>query len=662
MTKSAFQRSRPRFNYRTYLNVNSTRTELRKTYGIERNPTFKIKPGFDFTYIKPVSKSFGFTIGGAISSKFNPHNSSTNTWVLNPTAGTGIENPFLQGFTMQDTPKFTDRYSGRVGIDWRFAPNDVLTLGYSQQYYDAAWIGRRWQGDTAGNPTAFSSEFTQGRPNAGVVQFTGNAGHKYGTTWTPEFKYTHNGSEWKSEVRGAYSHASYHYRCLERGHFQNIVLTLGSFNAAGDVVAPTVRMDQTHDLVPRLTAVLASGETPDPRDVNNFVIGRGTEFFREGFDVKKSLFAHTRRVITVGVPVVVKVGGDVRQAVCDVRGSDPVYTYVGADGRAGTRDDAVSAAGMDLVDGYSVVAPPFGQPKFKWPSQYKLYDLYLARPNWWSRDLAGEHSMMVTNSKFLVETITSGFVRLDASFFHNRVTVVGGGRFQNYRSRADAGEVDTLGLYVRDEDGNLITNPATGQPIRATGTALAITEKTNIERAVTTKGIVNGIYPSFNAVYRMTENIQVRAGYASSISYPNLNQLAAVTTVSDITASPRRLTANSPLQPWLGRNYDLDLEYYTATGGSFTLAYFRKDISNFVNSVRHLAGTSGARAALEKYGYGELLPLNFEVVEQYNGGGATTEGWEFGLHQDLNSFLPSWASDGLRQHLLYRGAQGNQCR
>jgi iron complex outermembrane recepter protein len=646
VTKSAFQRSRPLFTYRTYINVNTTRLELRKTPGVKREPTWKMKPGFDFTYINPVSRNFGFTLSGAVSSKFNPQNLATTTWELNADPVTGVENPFLRSFTMQDTPKFTDRFSGRVGVDWRFAENSVLTLGYSQQYYDAVWMGRRWTVNSGSNPVSFSPEFTQGRPNAGSVAFTGNASHKYGTTWTPEFKYNYRGPVWKSEVRGAYSRSSTHMRTAEKGHFQQMNFTVGSFNATGGIVAPTVRLYNNRNIIPNVAAVLATGESVDPQDVNNFIVNTTTTLYREVADVKKSLFLHTQREINLGVPITIKTGGDVRQSIRDLRSQDPAYTFVGPDGRPGGPDNAVAALGalgVDLVDPYSKLAPPFGLPKFRWPSQYKLYDTYVTNPEWWTRNPAAEHIQLVANSRNLQETITSGFVRFDASFFRNRMTLVGGARFQDYRSRAEAGTVDNLGQYVRDEDGGVVINPETGGAVRVTGSALEVTERTNIERGVTTRGTTQGYYPSFNVVYRLMENVQIRAGYANSISYPNLSQLAAVTTISDLTSSPRRLTANSPLEPWFARNYDIDIEYYTPNGGSFTLAFFRKDISNFVNQIRHDVGSPGARAALEKYGYGALAPLDFEVVEFYNEGNATIDGWEFGLHHNLDSNLPSWA-------------------
>jgi outer membrane receptor protein involved in Fe transport len=164
-----------------------------------------------------------------------------------------------------------------------------------------------------------------------------------------------------------------------------------------------------------------------------------------------------------------------------------------------------------------------------------------------------------------------------------------------------------------------------------------LSQRTNIERGVLTKGTARGFYPSFNAAYRLGENIQLRAGYAHSVNYPNLNQVAASTTVSDVTAAQPRVTANSPLKPWFGRNYDVDIEYYTASGGSFTLSFFRKEITDFIRSARHDAGTPEARAALERYGYGQLAALDFEIVEKFNGGSAEFDGWEFDLRQNLDT-------------------------
>jgi TonB-dependent receptor len=282
--------------------------------------------------------------------------------------------------------------------------------------------------------------------------------------------------------------------------------------------------------------------------------------------------------------------------------------------------------------------------KFRWPSLYKLYDFFEEHRDWFTYDDAAIHRALVTGSVFVRETISSGFLRMDASFLQNKLTLVGGVRFQYYRVYSESGQVDNLGQYIHDEEGNIVMDPVTGQALRVSGTTYEITSLTNIERGVKTRSTTPGYYPSFNAIYRLTDNIQLRAGYASSVNYPSLSDVAGTTTVSDLgsNTNSRLVTANSPLKPWLGKNYDIDVEYYTPGGGAMTLAWFRKDIRNFVNQIRHESGTQGAREALGRYGYGVLFPLEYDIIEKFNGGEARFTGWEFGFNQTLDPFVPAW--------------------
>jgi TonB-dependent receptor len=176
-----------------------------------------------------------------------------------------------------------------------------------------------------------------------------------------------------------------------------------------------------------------------------------------------------------------------------------------------------------------------------------------------------------------------------------------------------------------------------------TGTALEVAQRSNIERGILTKGRSRGYYPSFNASYRLRDNLQVRLGYAHSVNYPELSQVAAQTTITDITASPRRVTVNSPLKPWFGKNYDFDIEYYTPHGGAVVVSLFRKEVTDFIRQARYFAGTPEAQAALEKYGYGGLAPLNFEIIERFNGGDAIYDGWDLDFRQTLDAYVPAWA-------------------
>ena len=106
-----------------------------ETPGPGREPNYKIQPALDFTYTNPIHKNFGFSIGGAFIKKYVPMYIAGTRWTLNPDPITGVENPYVTSITTQDTPKQIQRTSGRISADWRFAQNDVLSVGFSEAYY-----------------------------------------------------------------------------------------------------------------------------------------------------------------------------------------------------------------------------------------------------------------------------------------------------------------------------------------------------------------------------------------------------------------------------------------------------------------------------------------------------------------------------------------------
>ncbi len=639
ITKSAFERSRPSLDFRTYLNFNTTALTLNKTPGPFRDKTYKVRPGYDFTYINPITKNFGITISGSLSDKYNPQYYGDSTWNLNLDKTTGVENPYISSFTYYDGPKSTERAGGRIALDWRFAPHDVLTVGFSEQYYRALIGLRRINLGLGSSPTQITPDFVQGKAQGGSEYMGASQNDKSGTTWTPEFKYRHTGPVWTAEVSGAYSRAGNDYYAAEKGFFSGVGMSEATINPSGQgLVMPTYRFSYGN-FIPDVTAVMADGTVGNPYDARTLTLDNASSLRRKSMDLKKTIRAIGERSFDLRFPLRVRFGGDIREAVRDIRETTPSWTFLGPDGKANTADNF--AKNYDIFDEpFSAQTPRFGRPHIQWFDVYKIYNLFQQHPDWWYLDPAALHNNLVDKSKYITETISSGFVRFDAEFFRNRLLLTGGWRYQQYKVHTESGEVDNLGKYLTDSDGNLVIDPVTKKPITLPGSPTDLANLTNVERAIIRDSKEGHWYPSINTTYRITENLQLRASFANSINYPELSDILGSTTVSDYTASTRSVNINSPLKPWTAHNYDLALEYFTRNGGSVSVSWWRKEMTGFI-ATRTSSGDAAA-AALDRYGYGALKSLGYQVQEKFNSGYATMDGWEAALNQKLDPWLPKW--------------------
>ena len=105
--------------------------------------------------------------------------------------------------------------------------------------------------------------------------------------------------------------------------------------------------------------------------------------------------------------------------------------------------------------------------------------------------------------------------------------------------------------------------------------------------------------PSFNIAYQLTDTMLLRGGWAKVMARPQLQNLAP--TISGLTTPtigsttvPSVTLGNPELAPFRAQNYDLSWEWYFQEGGLLSVAVFKKDVSNFpqtVSTAATLAGT-----------------------------------------------------------------------
>jgi TonB-dependent receptor len=136
----------------------------------------------------------------------------------------------------------------------------------------------------------------------------------------------------------------------------------------------------------------------------------------------------------------------------------------------------------------------------------------------------------------------------------------------------------------------------------------------------------------------------------------NLSPSITGLTLQSASGSIGSVTVGNPeLDPFRAENMDLSFEWYFTEGGLFSLAFFKKDVSNFPQTVS-TAGSLQSLLTPEEFqaiyesaspaqqlwltGTGGQLPL-FGIRRFENSPGGEIEGYEISYQQDL-TFLPGF--------------------
>jgi iron complex outermembrane recepter protein len=649
VSRSAFERSKPLFRYRAYLNWNTEESFLKRTrVGPSRDSNIHTNPSFDFTYLNPVSKNFGFTLTGSYSDQYAPDYRAQPNWLpgVSGTTQAPTENPFMRNYFLFYGPKVTQRSSVATTLDWRVSHGNVLTLSAQWNYYDAFFSNKtanlNAQGTISNQPPAnWGPTFTHSRPGGGSVDRGTSSRRKYGTTGHLSLKFVHDGPIWKFDAGATYSDATNHYRDGEKGFVNSFSMTMGNLTLLMDDIDGRLGLPRT------VTATNAAGDPVDwariaPYRLNNFNLNE-----INSRDLVTSARANASRDFSlpfINAPMTVKTGIDVRRMDRDIRAHNRTqYNFVGPDRVPGTADDL---AGLyDLVDTafYQHGKTGFGEPWIEYASAYKVYDLFAQHPEYFVEQSHIRIQREAADSRKLVETVSAAYLRTDWRLFNNRVWIVAGARYERTDNEGYGVKNDPTALYQKDASGNLVRG-ANGLPIRLPGlTPLAIAELQYTDRGAHAKRNYDGFFPSASAVFNLTQNLLLRSSYAKTIARPNLNQIIPGMTITDPNTSNTTnllITINNTgLNPWTSENLDLGLEYYfgKTAGNVISIAGFRKDIKDFFATRREPATPE----FLDSFGLEDSY-LAYDVSYRFNAGDATVRGLDFSYRQAL-TFLPEWA-------------------
>ncbi|MBI5689526.1 MAG: carboxypeptidase-like regulatory domain-containing protein [Verrucomicrobia bacterium] len=643
--RSAFERVRPVFNASAYLLMRDNARDFRKVPGPDPSPMRNVHPGFDFSWVAPVNKRFGYTLSGGVSTNYSPQDQVTMTWRGTSAATNGaafphttFDRPYLSQFLVQDAPKVTTRRSFGASVDFKFTPHDRVTFGFQYSSFDGHFLVSNVQFNPLRIlPGDFSTTFTHGAAGAGDVIRAHNERNRYNRTYMPTLVWRHEGPVWKADLGAGLSQQSDYNRDIEQGYFRTVQIRRTGL---------TVAFDDIFYLRPATITVRDGAGAPlDPFQLAPFALTQATSQRDATHDWQRTAYGSLRRDFGTRIPLSLKAGFHVRESVRDITGGTITYAYVGPDGRASTTpigSDDSAAPFFDPI--YSERVLPMGFPKVQTVSARKVWEHYVAHPSYFTINENTSYRTLATNSKRASELVSALYLRGDAAFFERRLKLVGGLRAEQTNAEADGPLTDPSRNVQRDAQGRPILGPnGRPLPIVANTNSLEYSRLTLLERAAHTEKEYLRLFPNLNASYNLRDNLIARASYYESVGRPNFNQYAGGLTLPDLDSPPannNRITVNNAgIKAWQARTVAVRLEHYFEGVGQFAVGAFRRQVENFFGSVVFNATPE----FLALYGLDPATYDPYDVSTNHNiPGSVRMEGWNFNYRQAL-TFLPRWA-------------------
>lgn len=639
---------RPILDVSAFLIMRDNYRDFKKTPGPFRDKSYKVQPGFDLRYIRPVNQRLGFTVSASYTNQFLPQDTFQAAWrgagfATNGTTipDTTVDRPYMTDYTLTDARKFNQRKSFGTTVDYKLSPRDILFFAYDYGTFSSEYTNNSLAINVTNiSPTGFSPTFTHGLVGGGLT-ISSQGRWRGGDTHMPTLTYRHNGPVWSAEAGVGYSRSTNYLRDSDRGYF-------GSVTARRTNIA--ISFDGVNSTSPGTVTVKdgTSGAIVDPYQLSSYVLtAAGNPNPRNSIDAKKTAFLKASRTFTVfGTPVKVKEGLDIRQAMRDISGSSTTASFVGADGR-GTTTPTVAGGSDDLAGGYAdrsftAHGSPYGLPPIEWPNITAIYSLYGSHPSYFVFDQNAGYRNGVSISRWAQETISAGFVRADLSLLNNRLKLIGGVRVEQTNVKAQGALTDPTGNFQKDARGKVLLG-ANGSPllIQPTSNALGVSQLTFIERGAPAKKEYLRYFPSINAAYSVGENWVIRASRYSSVGRPDYVQYTGGLTLPNTEVLPstsnRIVVNNVGIKTWSADTTKLRLEYYFQGVGQVSVGAFRRDFKNFF-------GTTVFRATPEFLTLYDLDPNvygAYDVSTQFNlPDPVRMTGLDFNYKQAL-TFLPS---------------------
>lgn len=546
---------------------------------------------------------------------------------LNPNSA----NPLTRLFGTGDFGYAAKARNAGLSIDYKVNPDVILfaKLGYNtnDQYQVYYRPGFGNPGATAANFTADSTyEHSFLLPSAasvGILEttpaFTKNS-RNFSVSGGTDFKVLSRAVT--VSVRGNYSHADISYPGWIRAQARTPATAAAGLGfeidrRGQDPWYPIFRQTAGPSIFEPASYLMSTMQKQSYKSPNDLYGAR--------VDVTRKLTGALPAVLKAGV----KYATDERAPTTDFA----TYTWAGADGVAGSADDALTPyAGLRARQGDGRYGPfPFITAPESAPTGY------------WKQTAADAYTSYATanasNARFR-ESITAGYVQASVKF--GPLRTLGGVRWEKTETEGTAWARNTTASWGGNSVGGASFDPA----VVAANAARA---QRSFVRRNTARGKYQDVFPGMHFVYEAGSGLLARASYNRAISRPAVASL--IPTVTENAENNTVSMGNPDLKPYHTDNFEVSVERYFEPVGLLSVGAFVKQISNYTRSVSSTVPSAGLD--------GGGLYAGYTLTTTQNVGDARVRGIEANYQQQF-SFLPGlFRGLGAFANYTYLEAEGN---
>ena len=513
VSRSAFESSRAELRYRVNFTTNDQFFSLKKTPDTLEEKTYKLYPGFDFNYTNPVTNNFGFVVSG-LHTRFltASHAFFRNYNATLANTGATFGKPFLLDIINRGPSLNTmQRDSISFKADWRITPHAVLSAGIQTSYNTGESANIQFAQSVGGNatptvaggvPFSYGPEFTNGATGRGSASIPSSLQGTQGASTGGNLSYKFNDGRWKLDANVSRSAARKSLRQEKHGYFNS--LTVG--------LKVPVRVSFT-DIGPDSMTIRAfdnAGQEVDIYNIDNYAITAAAMAPRDVRDEVQAYNLDLRRQLDRWrFPFSVQMGGLFQEQERDSQRNSYAYTYRPPNGDTSARPYAPKIFRAEVYNNPGLYynqgdkLAPMVSPLVAYRAYRANPDLFFQTP---AQILASEQAHRV-NSFNIKEAVTAAYLQGESRFFHDRLNVLAGVRFEKTDNQGASALQDPSAVFQRNADGSFFHNAA-GARVRKpeTGVAGSIEEMRVIftQRGNYASRSRDGYFPSLHLRFNAT--------------------------------------------------------------------------------------------------------------------------------------------------------------